>query len=277
MNIDSSESLIICTYNNPDYLNLSLLSLMNQSVLPAEVIIADDGSTHATKQLVDSFRDKLPIPIVHVWQEDNGFQAGKIRNIAIAAAQKQYIIQIDGDIIMEKHFIEDHLYHRRPNAILQGSRVLLGESMTEKLRKVPCVNLPLWKVGFNHPENAIRIQWLSNWLTTRYRNRYPVYYARGCNMSYWRDDFVRVNGYNHEFVGWGHEDSELTLRMLNAGCKKLYIKFNCVAYHLYHKVASRHNEKKNKELMDEQVALENISCEQGVNQFLQSYQDYILE
>lgn len=275
MGTSDTITLLISTYNNPDFLKLSVQSALRQTILPTEIVIADDGSTDETYKLIHELKSKSPVPILHVWQPDNGFRAGTIRNIAVAATTGEYIIQIDGDIIMEKHFIEDHLLHKKTDTLLQGSRVFISQTKTKKLVTGKCNQLSLFSCGINRRENAVRSKIISTYLSTRYRNKYPIYYARGCNMSFYRKNFINVNGYNDAFTGWGHEDSELTLRMLNSGCKKDYIKFHCVAFHLYHKELSRNMEPANKILMDEQVASKTKWCEKGVNQYLSTFNNYI--
>jgi glycosyltransferase involved in cell wall biosynthesis len=99
-------SLIITTYNWSAALELVLLSLLKQSRLPDEIIIADDGSTEATKQLIGRYTDKFQCGLHHIWQADKGFQKTKILNKAVAKANGDYIIQIDGDILLHKHFIK---------------------------------------------------------------------------------------------------------------------------------------------------------------------------
>jgi glycosyltransferase involved in cell wall biosynthesis len=276
MKIDASVSLVISTYNNPAFLRLSMKSLFAQTVLPAEVIIADDGSTADTSELIAQLREGSPIPVVHVWQPDEGFRAGQIRNVAIAAARTGYIVQIDGDILMEPHFIADHLLHRKTKTILQGSRVFITEQKTQALIAQDSTRLSFFSRGLQRRENALRSRLISTYLTTRYKNPYPLYYARGCNMSFYKDDFVRVNGYSHEFTGWGHEDSELTLRLLNSGCEKHYINFHCVAYHLHHTHLSRSMEATNKALMDKRFAQGVTRCEQGVDNYLTSYPKFVV-
>lgn len=275
MNIDQNTSLIVTTYNNPAFLKLSIISILKQTILPAEIVIADDGSTDETYQTILELKKISAIPIIHVWQPDKGFRAGTIRNIAIAATQKEYIIQIDGDIVADKNFIADHLLHKKNNTLLQGSRVFISPDKTKQMILCNDTSLSFFSDGLKRRENAIRSKFISTYLSTRYRNRYPHYYARGCNMSFFRQDFIRVNGYNDSFNGWGHEDSELTLRMLNAGCQKDYIKFHCVAYHLYHKELSRAMEPENKTIMDQQVKLNSKWCEYGVDQYLHTYLNYI--
>jgi glycosyltransferase involved in cell wall biosynthesis len=277
MKISDTVSVVISTYNNPAFLRLSIKSLFAQTVLPSEVVIADDGSTDATYKQIAILRKESPIPIVHAWQPDEGFRAGQIRNVAVAATRSEYIVQIDGDILMEPHFIADHLLHRKTNTILQGSRVFVSEQKTQALIAHDSARLTFFSPGLQRRENAIRSRMISTYLTTRYKNPYPLYYARGCNMSFYKDDFIRVNGYNHDFTGWGHEDSELTLRLLNSGCEKHYIKFHCIAYHLYHKEQNRSTEAINKALMDKQFAQGATRCEHGVDSFLSSYPDFIRE
>lgn len=270
-----SVSLIIPTYNNPSFLRLSVLSANIQTILPNEIIIADDGSSEETFREVARLKKETNVPIMHIWQEDKGFQLAKIRNVAVVAANYEYIVQIDGDIIMERHFIEDHLYFSSKGKLLQGSRVLIDKRKTQKLVSCDKIDLSILSIGISRRENAFRCLSLSEYLSTRYRNRYPVYYARGANMSYFKSDFMLVNGYDEDFIGWGHEDSDLTLRMLNRGIQKLYIKFSCVAYHLYHQEASRDLEQSNKKLLEEHYANKVITCDNGANKYIGHTKDYI--
>ena len=57
----TSCSLITPTYNWPEALQLLLLSILKQTILPNEVIIADDGSTEKTKQLIADFQKIFPV------------------------------------------------------------------------------------------------------------------------------------------------------------------------------------------------------------------------
>ena len=101
-------SLIITTYNRPGALKRVLDGLISQTILPEEIIIADDGSDNNTKTMLQPFLDQTQINIKHVWHEDIGFRAARIRNMAIAESNGDYIILLDGDCIPEKHFIQDH-------------------------------------------------------------------------------------------------------------------------------------------------------------------------
>lgn len=263
-------SLIISTYNWPEALELCLESVKNQQVVPSEIIIADDGSGPVTKALIEKYQEDKSLNIVHVWQPDNGFQLAQIRNKAIAASTQEYIVQIDGDVILHPAFIGDHLKAAKANCFIQGSRVMLGKKKSANLIQSKSIKINLFNPDIKRKENGLRILWLSKILQKKYRNRYPVYWARGANMSFWKKDLLLVNGYNENFSGWGDEDSELTLRLLNAGKTKLYLKFAGVIYHIYHNEdASKTKSSKNRSLLEQALSNKIITIENGLDKYLQ--------
>ena len=109
-------SLIITTYNWKEALEVALLSAFGQTLLPDEIIVADDGSRAGTGNIVASLAKDAPIPVLHSWQEDKGFRLARSRNRAIAKARGEYIILVDGDVVLEKHFIEDHYKFKNYNS-----------------------------------------------------------------------------------------------------------------------------------------------------------------
>ena len=120
-------SVIITTYNRPDALLLVLQSIESQTKLPEEVIIADDGSDDNTEKLITNYQESSSLNIIHSWQEDKGFRVSKSRNKAIAKSSYDYIILIDGDMILHTEFIRDHINNAEPGFFIQGSRVLLSK------------------------------------------------------------------------------------------------------------------------------------------------------
>ena len=128
-------TLIISTYNRPEALSVCLDSVRFQTVMPGEVIVGDDGSTSETKDLIESFKKDFPVPLIHLWQEDKGFRLAMMRNKSVAAATGDYIIEIDGDIFLHNKFVEDHKRLAKPGHYLRGTRVNLGQKLTEEICK----------------------------------------------------------------------------------------------------------------------------------------------
>lgn len=227
-----SVSLLISTYNSPKYLNLSVHSIFNQSVLPDEILIADDGSGEETRKLIEQLKRESPVPVRHVWHPDRGFRVGAIRNKAIHQAHGDYIIQIDGDIVVHPDFVADHIRFARRGSYVTGSRVVLTEDYTQHVFDTGNIHISLFAKGLRHRLNGLRMPVLMPFMTN-YKSK-NLSYVRGCNMAFWREDLIKTNGYNEDFEGWGCEDCELAIRLTNNGIKKRFIKFGGIAFHLYH-------------------------------------------
>ncbi|HWV70505.1 MAG TPA: glycosyltransferase family 2 protein [Pseudosphingobacterium sp.] len=247
-----TSTLIIATYNWPKALEKCLQSAFMQTILPDEIIIADDGSGEETKQLIDELTLRSPIPINHIWHPDDGFRLSEIRNKAIATAQFDYIIQIDGDIIMEKHFIQDHLQMAKPNAFICGSRVKLEELPSKKIFAQNGLSISKREMSLGYVLNSFRSPLLGQLLADRYKRNQPTV-LRGCNMSFWKSDLISINGYNNDITGWGSEDAELAVRLINSGLKKRFLKFMGIVFHIYHKESDRANQPKNKQILKEAI------------------------
>lgn len=255
-------TLIITTYNWKDALNLVLTSVLGQSVMPDEVIVADDGSREDTKKLVSDFAINYPIPLVHSWQEDDGFRAAKSRNKAIAKAQYDYIIMIDGDILLHPNFIKDHINAAEKDFFVQGGRASLNEEYTgQQFTEYQLPNL--FSKGIKNRKNTISNRFLSNLFTRKWNSDKST---RTCNFAAWKADLVEVNGFNEEFEGWGREDSELVIRMLNASLNRKYLKFSAVGYHLFHQENARTSLAKNDQLLEKTVSNKLIRCDFGLDQ-----------
>jgi len=260
-------SLNISTYNWPQALNLCLLSVKALKVLPDEVVIADDGSTDSTRQLIEKFQQNFPVPIKHVWQPDEGFQLAKIRNKGIAASANEYIIQIDGDLILHPMFVADHIAFSEKGTFAGGSRVLLNKSYSEKLLKLGKININLLYKGVTNKLNGIHSGLLTNYLSSRYKIN-DIYYLRGCNMAFWRDDLLKINGYNEDLVNWGREDNEVAIRLVNSGVKKRTLKFGGIVYHIYHPENIKTKLSSNDDLLRKAIETKSVFCSKGVSQYL---------
>jgi len=258
-------SLIISTYNREDALELTLLSVLNQSVMPDEVIIADDGSRPETKELIERFKKKFAVPLLHCWHEDLGFRLAAIRNKAIAMAQGDYIIQVDGDMILHRHFVKTHKKFAWKGRFIQGSRVLLLKDTTSKAIELKKISFDLFQSGIQNRINGIYSSFVSQFATLPSKNLKKI---KGCNLSFWKDDFITVNGYNEAFVGWGAEDLEFAVRMHNNNISRRHLKFGGFGYHLHHKENSRELLPQNFKILQDAIERNLIRCAEGIDKYL---------
>ncbi|EAJ5824684.1 glycosyltransferase [Campylobacter jejuni] len=252
-------ALIITTYNQKERLKLVLDSVKNLAFLPNEVLIADDGSKEDTARLIEEYQKDFPCPLKHIWQEDEGFRAAKSRNNAIKASKSEYIILIDGDMILEKNFVKNHLEFAKRKVILQGSRVILNKNESEEILKNNNYSLAFNKKGFKNQRSIFLAKCVYKFskLTKKFfKKSQLVKGSKTCNMSFYKSDFEAIEGFNEKFIGWGREDSEFVARFLfNDGVFKR-LKFNALAYHIYHEENS-----KNMLEINHQIYLETIKNE----------------
>ena len=199
-----SFALVVNTFNQPDYLLRLLNALGRQSQMPHEVVLADDGSDDETRAAFEGWATKQSFPCARVWQEHTGFRRARILNLAIARATSAYLVFLDGDTVPHPAFVADHLRLARPATFVQGHRALieqagssffgLGDFAADRRRALFRWQLRGLKHAYRWP-----------WPACRYRT--DLRGIRGCNLAIWRDDLLKVNGYNEAFTGWGREDS----------------------------------------------------------------------
>jgi glycosyltransferase involved in cell wall biosynthesis len=260
-------SLIIAVYNWTEALDLCLGSVLRQTELPGEVIIADDGSGPAVARIIDRYRQQLPVPVKHVWQPDEGFKLAQIRNKAVAASTGEYIIQIDGDLILHPSFVKDHMAVIRKRYFVGGSRVFMDQSLSLKLLSNRSARVSLFERGIRNRLNGLHAPWVNRLLRGFVRSKGKTN-IRGCNMAYWRSDFIQVNGYNEDFQGWGREDTDLVLRFYALGLNRIFFKFRGIVFHLYHKEADRSRLETNDQLLL-QARDQGHYCSNGIDKYLQ--------
>lgn len=256
-------ALLISTYKSPEKLDLLLKTVEKQSLLPNEILIADDGTP---KDWVSPVLNKYThLPIRYFWHEDKGFRKGAILNKAVAHATSDYIIQVDGDCFLTKQFIEDHCRFAKQGQYLYGTRVRIKEAYVADILKNQRTSFHFFSPEIKKRPRILRIPIFTK--LKKAHNEFS-YKFRGCNMSFWRSDFLLVNGYNEEIEGWGREDSELVIRMHNNGIKAKRLKFCGTVFHLDHPEESKEQLQQNS-IIQQQVVKQKIKrTNKGVNQYL---------
>ena len=232
-------SVVVTTYNRPQALCLVLRALLSQDQPPFEIVVADDGSGDTTRQAIRQMASGADIPIRHLWQTDDGFRAASARNMAVAAAQGELIVFLDGDCIPRPDFIAQHARLAQVGWFVAGSRLLLAPAVTQKAEteQWPIHRWGRWAwLGQHFRGQANRWLPLFNLPGQGWRRRQPQHWqsARTCNMAVWRSDLVAVNGFDESYQGWGHEDADLAVRLIRHGVHYKNGRFALTVLHLWH-------------------------------------------
>ncbi|MGB3800478.1 MAG: glycosyltransferase family 2 protein [Lewinella sp.] len=232
-------TVIVSTYNQPEWLRKVLWSLEAQRSRDFEVVIADDGSGHETEDLIRTAQERSPYPLRRVWHEDAGFRKTEILNRAILDSQSEYLIFTDGDCLLRRDFVGTHLQLRQPNSFLSGGYYKLARQVSEKItqgdiRAQRCFNAG-WLHAAGQPASLkdlklIRRPWLAQALNRLTPTR-PTW--NGHNASTWKSAILAANGFDNR-MKYGGEDREFGERLLHAGLRPVQVRYSAICVHLDH-------------------------------------------
>lgn len=234
-----SISVIISTYNATEWLEKVLIGYQQQTFTDFELVIADDGSNVLTKNLIEAYKNKVNYNIIHVWQEDDGFQKSKILNKAIVACNAPYIVMSDGDCIPRADFLAVHHKHQEKGYFLSGGYFMLPLDISKLISPSDI-----------EQQNCFKLQWLQrNGLKKSFKNNKLTatsFQAKilntltptnaswnGHNASGWKEDILKVNGFD-ERMQYGGQDRELGERLVNNGIKSKQLRYSAIVVHLDH-------------------------------------------
>lgn len=264
-------SVIVATFNREDALDAVLRSLAGQEDRDFEVIVADDGSGPATRQLVQAWEARLGVRLIHVWHENRGFRLAEIRNRAILCCRGTLCIFIDGDCLARPNFVSVHRRLAEPGWFVAGNRVLLGRKLTERIlterlraeawpfvawvgtrrrgeinRLMPLISVPL---------GPLRKLDGRNWRR-----------ARGTNLAIRREDLLRVNGFDSAYSGWGREDSDLVVRLIRSRIRCKDGRFASGVLHLWHPENDRSQMRRNDQRLRHVIGSDRMLATRGLSE-----------
>lgn len=235
-------SVIISTYNNTQALRLGMAGWNAQTFKDFEIIIADDGSS--AEQVAEINRiiaDYPKLIIKHSAIPDEGFQRCKAINHAIRLSEAEYLILTDADIIPRNDFVANHFKMRKPNWFISGgSHIETGEELHTILDEQDVQNNICFKHEFwtkhgrldkklkDRLENSPISTTIKNFLTQRRKS------FNGSNTSFWKSDFLAVNGFDEDIREYGVEDMDIGLRLSNLGVKSQRYRYSFIALHQTH-------------------------------------------
>jgi glycosyltransferase involved in cell wall biosynthesis len=263
-------SLIVATYNREAALAAVLRAFGRQTDLHFELIIADDGSGPATKRVVDEASSAPSVPIKHVWHEDRGFRLAEIRNRAILQSSGAYCVFLDGDCIPPPGFVAAHRRLAERGWFVAGNRTLMSPALSARVES-----------GQLMPEGWGTAAWIGARLRGEINRVAPLISlplgaarklqgkrwqsARGGNLAIWKDDLLRVDGFDAAFSGWGREDSDIIVRLIRAGVLRKDGRFATGVLHLWHPENDRARLADNERRLDAVLRGDRIRAERGLS------------
>lgn len=232
-------SVVVTTYNHPEWLEKVLWGFEAQTFRDFDLLVADDGSDAPTRELVERLAPRLSYPVRHIWHPKQGFRKCTILNAAIAASAGEYLCFTDGDCVPRPDLLAVHASVAERGRFLSGGYLKLPMATSQAITREDILEgrstdyAWLRAHGTLASAQSLRLYWgpvvarlLDALTTTR-----PTF--NGHNASAWRDDLVRVNGFD-ERLEWGGLDREIGERLENAGVKGTQIRHRALVVHLDH-------------------------------------------
>src|SRR5690554_2681428 len=246
-----SISVIISTYNSPEWLAKVLHGYNNQTYQNFEVVIADDGSKKETIDLIEAFKKEMFYPITHVWHEDNGFQKSQILNKAIVKCQADYILMSDGDCIPREDFVEIHFREREIGYFLSGGYFMLPMDISRAITKESilngdCFNLKWLKSQGLKPSfknNKLTAKGFKSWFLNAITPTNASW--NGHNASGWKKDIIAINGFD-ERMRKGGRDGELGEEWITTALRQKQIGYKAGVWNWINPRAYRNRNRINK-------------------------------
>ena len=255
-------SLIIAYYKNILALSLIFKALDCQSYKDFEIIVAEDDNEMQTVEFVKVERGRHDFVIKHLRQkEDNGFRKNEMLNKALADAEGEFIVFLDGDTIPHKHLVMEYAKSLREGVALFGRRVMLSEKLTNKILasgNLSLLNFPeLVFSGSGKLKYAVYLPFVKSFRETG---------IWGCNWGIMKKHLLAVNGFDEDYVKAGYgEDVDIEWRLKNNGIRLLSVRFGAIVYHLHHKANySEEDLRFNFILMEKKKRERTVRCKNGL-------------
>ncbi len=239
MSNELSVTVIIATYNMPEWLEKVLWGYECQAYRNFDIIIADDGSGQETKALIERFKSESDLSITHLWHEDKGYRRQTILNLAIEKASSDYLLFTDGDCVPRKDFIATHVRLAEQGCFLSGGYCKLPMDISraigkEEILSEKCFSTQwLKQQGLEGRSQLRKLSASPGW--GKFLDTITPANAsfNNCNTSVWKDDLLAVNGYD-ERMQYGGPDRELGERLENKNIKGKQIRHRAICIHLDH-------------------------------------------
>ena len=265
-------SVILNTFNRPQYTRLALHSLKCQSRPPDEVVVSDDGSIDSQLPLLREMAPTLPFRLLFVTQQHNGFQLARCRNNGILVSSGDYLAFMDQDLLLTQGYLATHQQYASSGSFLIPQVIILNEEQTERIEPAQIELGDFSSILSTEQLHKNRKQYREDafyQLARRFRYRTHRPKLKGGLFSIYRDDILKVNGYDEAYRGWGNEDDDLGRRLYAAAIPGRNPFKNDFAMHMYHEPNHSAGERRNLEYYKQRkqmISSGDYACDQGLKQ-----------
>jgi glycosyltransferase involved in cell wall biosynthesis len=228
-------AVIVSTFERPEHLRRCIASLAAQEGVDGrfEVVVTDDGSRDETLPMLMDLIRSVDFPLTFTTHGHDGFRLARCRNEGVAASHAPYLLFTDGDCVLPRDHLRLHLAVRRRGRVVGGDCVRLDEPTSERIDEVTILNGGHERLVPRSERRRMRHKGIRakayEWLRMPMRPR-----LSGNNIALWRDDYEAINGFDEQFVGWGHEDRDLQHRLERIGLRVTSILLETFPIHLWH-------------------------------------------
>ena len=228
-------SIIVPVYNRIENLKYLIYCLKRQTSQVDELIISDDGSSVDVINFLKEEIKELKCSVKYVWQEDLGFRLSRARNNGAKISESEVLIFFDQDVIFAFNFIEVVRKNIKKGYFLPFKLYWMNE---EERKNFNDDNFEYSKLKLREEELkkikkqiiASRIKNIKYYLGLKDRGSNIV----GAAFSLYKDDYIKINGFDEEYRGWGKEDDDISWRLYKAGLKLKHISLKYPIIHLWH-------------------------------------------
>ena len=138
--------IVIPAYNEAESIGTTLHSLLNQTYLPSQIIVVDDGSTDSTVEVVNHIASKYPIvQLIQRGEKGEHLPGAKVvqtfnYGLSYLKEDIEVICKFDADLIFPDNYLEilNLQYSKNPQLGMFGGFVIL--------RKMACGYLKISQI-----------------------------------------------------------------------------------------------------------------------------------
>ena len=233
-------SVIVPVYNRLEHLRALFLCLLRQKKQADELIITDDGSSQKVLDFIGDLIPEAKFKVKHIYQEDKGFRKTRALNNAVRNSSGDLLIFCDQDLIFGEEYVETIAGNIKENIFLMGrAHTLKREEKDFVLENIEKIN-SYEEIVKNLPDSYIPT--IKKMLNEDKRRRLLKTFKlakRGIKlvgMSYalMKNAYIKVNGYDENYIGWGQEDDDFGSRLTVAGINGKELVTKNIQLHLWH-------------------------------------------